>query len=155
MSVDPDARYADPDLSFSDPRAGLGDGVVTWVSSLIEGLIADKDALREMLGTILSQPRRWTDESALPQEALADALAGGGRVRPASSSQVLMEPGPDGVLWLFAAGEAIELDPAFEPALTQLILGDGLTADDLGAAAEFDDLLDELYGQGTLVVDIA
>ena len=155
MSVDPDARYADPDLSLSDPRAGLGDGVMTWVSSLIEGLMADKDALREMLGTILSQPRRWTDESALPQEALADALAGGGRVRPASSSQVLMEPGPDGVLWLFAAGEAIELDPAFEPALTQLILGDGLTADDLGAVAEFDDLLDELYGQGTLVVDVA
>jgi len=153
MHVDPDARYADPDLSLTGPRAGLGDGVVEWVSRLIQGLTADKDALREMLGTILSQPRRWTDESALPEDALTDALEGGGRLRPSSSSQVLMEPGPDGMLWLFAAGEMIELDAAFEPALTKLILGDGLTADDLGEVGEFDDLLDELYAQGTLVVD--
>lgn len=153
MNVDPDARYADPGLSLTDSRAGLGDGIVEWVSQLIEGLTADKDALREMLGTILSQPRRWTDESVLPEDTLMDALEGGGRVRPSSSSQVLMEQGPEGVLWLFAAGEMIELDAAFEPVLTKLILGDGLRAEDLGEIAEFDDLLDELYAQGTLVVD--
>lgn len=153
MNVDPDARYADPDLSLSDPRAGLGEGIIEWASKLIQALTTDEDALREMLGTILSQPRRWVEEDVLPQDALTEALAQGGRVRPASSSQVLMEAGPGGVLRLFAAGEMIELDAAFEPLLSKLILGDGLTAADLGAVAEFDDLLDELYGQGTLVVD--
>jgi ribosomal protein L16 Arg81 hydroxylase len=106
-----------------------------------------------MVGSILSQPRRWTDESALPDDSLEEALSSGGRVRPASSSQVLMEHASDSVLHLFAAGEVIELDAAFGPTLTKLILGDGLTASDLGSVPEFDELLDELYAQGTLVVD--
>ena len=153
MTVDPDARYSDPDLSTTDPRAGLGDDILTWVEQVLQGLTSDREALKEMVGSILSQPRRWTDESALPEDSLEEALSSGGRVRPASSSQVLMEHASDSVLHLFAAGEVIELDAAFGPTLTKLILGDGLTASDLGSVPEFDDLLDELYAQGTLVVD--
>lgn len=106
-----------------------------------------------MLGTILSQPRRWVDEDTLPQDTLAEALAAGGRVRPGSSSQVLMEEGEGGSLKLFAAGEVIEVDGVFRPKLEKLILDSGLTNEDLGDIPEFDDLLDELYGQGTLMVD--
>lgn len=153
MTVDPDARYADPGLTLSDPRAGLGEPVVQWTRDLLERLTADPEALREMLGTILSQPRRWTDETALPEDSLDEALANGGRLRPASSNQLILEPSSDGVLILFAAGEPIELDAAFEPELSRLILGEGLKASDLGKVSEFDELLDELYAQGTVVVD--
>lgn len=153
MDVDPDDRYADPTLGQDASIAGLGDDVLAWAIGAMKELTADRDALRDMLGTILSQPRRWVDEDTLPEESLAEALEGGGRVRPGSSSQLLMEAGEGGTLKLFAAGEMIELDDAFRPQLEKLILGDGLTSDDLGAVPEFDDLLDELHGQGTLVVD--
>ena len=153
LTVDPDARYSDPGLRSTDPRAGLGEDILVWVEQVLGRLTSDREALRELVGSILSQPRRWVDETALPEDSLQDALSRGGRLRPATSSQVLMEPVSDHVVHLFAAGEMIELDASFEPALTNLILGEGLTASDLGSVPEFDDLLDELYAQGTLVVD--
>jgi len=56
---------------------------------------------------------------------------------------------------LFAAGEAIELDRSFEALIRKLIEGDGLTGQDLADQSELAELLDDLYGQGTLVVDPA
>ncbi len=151
-NVDPDARYADPDLRRGVPVAAIGDDVLDWVSKMLGQLTSDRAALREMMGTILSQPRRWVDESALPEDTLVEALEDGGRVRPGSSSQLLMEE-VEGSLHLFAAGELVELDAAFIPVFEKLIAGDGLRADDLGQDVELDDLLDDLYSQGTLVVD--
>lgn len=153
MDADPDDRYADPLLGQDASIAGLGEDVVAWAAGALKEFTADREALRDMLGTILSQPRRWVDEDTLPQDTLAEALAAGGRVRPGSSSQVLMEEGEGGSLKLFAAGEVIEVDGVFRPKLEKLILDSGLTNEDLGDIPEFDDLLDELYGQGTLMVD--
>ena len=153
MNVDPDDRYADPALDQGAPIAGIGDDVVAWAVGALKELSADRSALKSMIGSILSQPRRWIDEDTLPEDTLMEALESGGRLRPGSSSQVLLEEGDEGALALFAAGEMIELDQAFQPKLEKLILGDGLTKEDLGSVPEFDDLLDELYGQGTLVVD--
>ncbi|MGB0650775.1 MAG: JmjC domain-containing protein [Rhodothermales bacterium] len=153
MNVDPDDRYADPALDQGATIAGIGDDVVAWAVGALKELSADRSALKSMIGSILSQPRRWIDEDTLPEDTLMEALESGGRLRPGSSSQVLLEEGDEGALALFAAGEMIELDQAFQPKLEKLILGDGLTKEDLGSVPEFDDLLDELYGQGTLVVD--
>jgi len=153
MNVDPDDRYADPALDQGATIAGIGDDVVAWAVGALKDLSADRSALKSMIGSILSQPRRWIDEDTLPEDTLMEALESGGRLRPGSSSQVLLEEGDEGALALFAAGEMIELDQAFQPKLEKLILGDGLTREDLGSVPEFDDLLDELYGQGTLVVD--
>ena len=153
MDADPDDRYADPLLGQDASIAGLGEDVVAWAAGALKEFTADREALRDMLGTILSQPRRWVDEDTLPQDTLAEALEAGGRVRPGSSSQVLTEEGEGSSLKLFAAGEVIEVDGVFRPKLEKLILGSGLTNEDLGDIPEFDDLLDELYGQGTLVVD--
>lgn len=153
MDADPDDRYADPLLGQDASIAGLGEDVVAWAAGALKEFTADREALRDLLGTILSQPRRWVDEDTLPQDTLAEALAAGGRVRPGSSSQVLMEEGEGGSLKLFAAGEVIEVDGVFRPKLEKLILDSGLTNEDLGDIPEFDDLLDELYGQGTLMVD--
>ena len=153
MNVDPDDRYADPALDQGATIAGIGDDVVAWAVGALKDLSADRSALKSMIGSILSQPRRWIDEDTLPEDTLMEALESGGRLRPGSSSQVLLEEGDEGALALFAAGEMIELDQAFQPKLEKLILGDGLTKEDLGSVPEFDDLLDELYGQGTLVVD--
>ena len=153
MNVDPDDRYADPALDQGATIAGIGDDVVAWAVGALKDVSADRSALKAMIGSILSQPRRWIDEDTLPEDTLMEALESGGRLRPGSSSQVLLEEGDEGALALFAAGEMIELDQAFQPKLEKLILGDGLTREDLGSVPEFDDLLDELYGQGTLVVD--
>jgi len=153
MNVDPDDRYADPALDQGATIAGIGDDVVAWAVGALKDLSADRSALKSMIGSIVSQPRRWIDEDTLPEDTLMEALESGGRLRPGSSSQVLLEEGDEGALALFAAGEMIELDQAFQPKLEKLILGDGLTREDLGSVPEFDDLLDELYGQGTLVVD--
>lgn len=153
MNVDPDDRYADPALDQGATIAGIGDDVVAWAVGALKELSADRSALKSMIGSILSQPRRWIDEDTLPEDTLMEALESGGRLRAGSSSQVLLEEGDEGALALFAAGEMIELDQAFQPKLEKLILGDGLTKEDLGSVPEFDDLLDELYGQGTLVVD--
>ena len=132
-----------------------GGGILggAWAVGALKDLSADRSALKSMIGSILSQPRRWIDEDTLPEDTLMEALESGGRLRAGSSSQVLLEEGDEGALALFAAGEMIELDQAFQPKLEKLILGDGLTKEDLGSVPEFDDLLDELYGQGTLVVD--
>ncbi|MDA0379375.1 MAG: cupin domain-containing protein [Bacteroidetes bacterium] len=153
MQADPEARFADPDLQRPASTAALGDGVVAWTRRLLKDLLGDEARLTEMVGTVLSQPRRWIEEDALPEDTLEEALADGGRVRPGSSSQVLLQDGPDGSLLLFAAGEVIELDASFRPLLIKLIEGHGLTAGDLGTDQALDELLDDLYGQGTLVVD--
>jgi 50S ribosomal protein L16 3-hydroxylase len=153
QNTDPDARYADPHLSRPASSAAVGNDVVAWTRGLLHDLLGDEAKLAEMVGGILSQPRRWIDEDALPEDTLEEALADGGRVRPGSSSQLLLGEGPGGSLILFAAGEPTELDASFRPALVQLIEGPGLTAADLGHDREFDELLDDLYGQGTLVVD--
>ena len=155
LEADPDQRYADPDLTRPASNAAVGEDIVSWTRGLIARLLSDESKLVEMVGTVLSQPRRWVDEDTLPEDTLDEALSEGGRVRPATSSQVLLEAAPGGALWLFAAGEAIELDASFRPVLEKLISGSGLTADDLGEDAELDALLDELYGAGTLVVDAA
>ncbi|MDE2995281.1 MAG: cupin domain-containing protein [Bacteroidota bacterium] len=153
LQTDPDERFADPDLNRPASTAAVGKSVIAWTRSLLAGVLEDEDRLLELVGTVLSQPRRWIDEETLPEDSLEDALQDGGRLRPGSSSQVLLDSTSDGTLFLFAAGEAIELDASFAPVLEQLISGPGLRAEDLGKDAELDELLDELYGQGTLVVD--
>jgi len=153
MESDPDERYVDPDLRSTTDSGRLGPDGVAWVRTMLEDLTEDTDALTEVVGSIISQPRRYVDEEALPKESLKSALSKGFRVRVASSSQVLYDTSNLGVLWLFAAGEAIELDPAFLGLVKALIEGPGLTMDDLGQDAEFAELLDELFAQGTLVVD--
>ncbi len=127
MNVDPDDRYADPALDQGATIAGIGDDVVAWAVGALKELSADRSALKSMIGSILSQPRRWIDEDTLPEDTLMEALESGGRLRAGSSSQVLLEEGDEGALALFAAGEMIELDQAFQPKLEKLILGDGLT----------------------------
>ena len=153
QQTDPDARYADASLRRPASTAVVGEDVLAWTRGLLHDVLGDDAKLAEMVGSILSQPRRWIDEDALPEDTLDEALAEGGRVRPGSSSQLLLQEGPHGALLLFAAGEPIELDRSFGPALLKLIQGPGLTAQDLGKDSEFDELLDDLYGQGTLVVD--
>lgn len=153
QQTDPEARYGDPHLERPASSAAVGKDVLAWTRGLLGDLLGDEAKLTELVGAILSQPRRWVDEDTLPEDTLDEALADGGRVRPGSSSQMLLEDAPGGGLLLFAAGEPIELDAAFRPALLKLIEGPGLTAEDLGKDSELDELLDDLYGQGTLVVD--
>ena len=153
LETDPDERYADPELQRSDEPGRLGRQSVAWVRSMLDDIVSDESALTEMVGSIISQPRRYVDEEALPDESLQDALANRTRVRPASSSQVLYELAKGGQLWLFAAGEAIQLDQDFLDLVRKLIEGPGLNATDLSRDAEFSALMEDLFSQGTLVVD--
>lgn len=153
MTLDPDERYSDPRLRASDAPGRLGRDAVRWIQERIRALVDDEEGLTELVGAILSQPRRWVDEDSLPEDALEDALSEGGTLRPASSSQVIYERTGEGDMILFAAGESYRLSADFEPAVRKLVEGPGLALSDLEADPDWAELLDELYGQGTLVID--
>jgi len=155
MTIDSDDRYNDPSLRMTDETGRVGSDLIAWIKSSMAELLSDDKDLRELIGSILSQPRRWVEEEALPEDTLSDALQNGGRVRPASANQLLWDRKDDSSMLLFAAGEAIELDRSFEALIRKLIEGDGLTGQDLADQSELAELLDDLYGQGTLVVDPA
>lgn len=153
IETDPDERYLDPDLAVSKEPGRLGANSVAWVRSLINDISKSEDAMTELVGSIISQPRRFVDEDALPEDSLKQALLSGSRARGASASQLLYETSSSDKLWLFASGEAIQLDPIFLPLVKKLVEGPGLNSDDIAEDAEFAELMDELYAQGTLVVD--
>ena len=149
--VDPEERYHDPDLKLSNEPGLLDDSSLRWVQSLIQRVIDDKGAMTNLIGKMLSEPRRQADEGPYSSQSFDDVFASGRSLKPSASSQVLYSLGEGSELTLFAGGEVIELDFALLPVVKALVSVDGLKANDFGLDREFMDMLEDLWEQGTLL----
>ncbi len=151
--IDPDERFVDPGISRTSEPGRLGGESVAWVRSLLARVADDEEALTELVGRFLSEPRRYIDEESLPTSSLQEALASGSRVRPGSASQLLYEPQGEHELLLFIAGDVVRLDMVHLTSIKLLIEGQGLSSSEIPASGELADILEDLYAQGVLVVD--
>ncbi len=149
--VDPEERYHDPDLKLSNEPGLLDDSSLRWVQSLIQRVIDDKGAMTNLIGKMLSEPRRQADEGPYSSQSFDDVFASGRSLKPSASSQVLYSLGEGSELTLFAGGEVIELDFALLPVVKALVSVDGLKANDFGLDRAFMDMLEDLWEQGTLL----
>ena len=147
--LDSDDRYQDPDLKLSDGAGQVGSNIVDWVRTRITDLVSDEAALTELVGSILSEPRRYV-EGAQIEDSLTSALQHGA-LRPATSSQVLYEIDSQKNVKLFVAGEPVLLGSEALPLVKKLIEGTGLTSNDISGEPEFAELLEDLYFEGVLV----
>jgi 50S ribosomal protein L16 3-hydroxylase len=148
--LDPDERFADPEAHAVSEPGLVGEDAVRWVQSLLERISTDTEALTELVGTILSEPKRMVEPPA-EEIVFDDEWARGRSLRSASRSQVLYTKGSGQSLTLFAGGEVIELDSRFLPAVQKLVSVQGLKEADMTPDAEFMELLEDLFDQGTLV----
>ena len=147
--LDPDDRYLDPDLKLAEDSGRVGPEIVEWVRTRISDLVSDEEALTDLVGSILSEPRRYV-EGAQIEDSLASALQHGA-LRPATSSQVLYEIDSMENVKLFVAGEPVLLGSEALPLVKKLIEGTGLTSNDISGEPEFAELLEDLYFEGVLV----
>ncbi|MBT4052990.1 MAG: cupin domain-containing protein [Bacteroidetes Order II. Incertae sedis bacterium] len=147
--LDPIDRYQDPNLTAGSPAGKISGEIVSWVKSRVTDLVGDETALAELVGSILSEPRRFVEGASI--EDTLDAAFKKGALRPATSSQVLYQVNPTGSVQLFAAGEPIVLGAEALPLVQKLIEGPGLTSEDLKGEPALADLLEELYLDGVLV----
>jgi len=147
---DPNERYADPGFRATLESGAIGDEVIQWVQSLLARVVEDKSALTDMVGMILSEPKRMVEAPEEAQEFKIE-LAQGKALRAASSSQVLFTIGDGNTLTLFAGGEVIDLDYRLLPAVRALASAQGLRSTEHELEAEFKALLEDLFDQGTLI----
>ena len=151
--LDPDERFVDPGISRTSEPGRLGGKSVDWVRSLLARVADDEEALTELVGRFLSEPRRYIDEESLPTSSLKETLANGSRVRPGSASQLLYELQGEGEFLLFVAGDVVRLDMDHLTSIKLLIEGQGLSSSEIPTSGELADFLEDLYAQGVLVVD--
>ncbi len=149
--MDPEERYSDPNLQAARHPGELGDGAVDWVKSLLQRVIDDKDALTNLVGKMLSEPRRQAEEGPYTHLSFDEVFESGKSLKPYSSSQVMYSPRSDAEFTLFAGGEVIQLRNALLPAVQALISASGLKEADYELDSEFIELLETLWEQGTLI----
>ncbi|NNF02920.1 MAG: cupin domain-containing protein [Rhodothermales bacterium] len=157
--LDPDDRYVDPDLRPGEHSGILGTGIVEWTRRAVMELADDEEALTALLGSVLSEPRRYREVSepaGWSADELRAALRDGAVLRPASTSEGLYEPVQGGELLLFLSGDVFRLDAGVEPAVAALTSRRGLDSSHLDTGLVPDELLSflaDLASEGLLVVD--
>lgn len=149
--MDPEERYSDPHLKPGRHPGLLGDQVVEWAKSLVQRVIDDKTALTNLVGKILSEPRREAEEGPYAHLPFGEIFGSGKTLKPYAASQLIYVQNPDSTIALFAAGEMISLDASSLPALQALISVAGLKNGDFDLDPDFLELLESLWEQGTLI----
>lgn len=157
--TDPDERYVDARLSPGREAGLLGRDVVEWTRRAILELAEDDEALVTLLGSVLSEPRRYRDEVDVAEwsvDALHDAIRGGAVLRPVSTSEGLFQPTGGGEILLFLSGDVFRLDAGMKDAVAVLTSRRGLGAADVAKGVvpgEMWAFLAELASEGLLVVE--
>lgn len=149
-SLDSNERLQDPGLKPSDHPAKLDGSATKWVQSLLRRLADDETTLNELVGMMLSEPRRLVEDGPDSMLGFDELLAARSALRPAASSQVLYSVhGRE--LTLFAGGEVIPLSLSDLTVVEQLVSPEGLRCDAIGPDSLLRDLWEELFENGTLV----
>ncbi len=158
--VDPTARYGDPGLARPEQPGLLPEAALSRIRNILRDLLADDESLARWFGRFVTEPKRGfyplpLDPPYAP-DALAEALAGGARLRRSAVAYFAYVAHAGGGASLFACGAEYRLDAALAFAAPLLTGTAPLTAATLAPHLDtpgFGDLLTALVNQGYLLVE--
>lgn len=151
VETDTNSFLSDPDLKVAQHTGQLSDSALTWIQSLLLDVAHDKSALLDLMGRLISEPKRWVDPFSDGEERFSEHVEAGKKLRAASSAQVIYALPSENELVLFAGGASFPLEMTLLDVVQQLTSTAGLDLQHHSVSDDFLDILEELWESGTLV----